>query len=680
MANTKNWEDPITVLSGIGSARAQAFHRLGVLSIRDLLFFFPFRFEDLSVRDVSTLTDKEQVTLKGRIISTPTVSYFGKRRSRLVFNFALSDHDIAQVVFFNQPYLKKQLEVGQEVAIHGQWQGPKAQLTGMKVIQLGNSDNPFSPVYRTTKGLSQAQIVQAIQRAFEDYGTSITEIVPEYLNDRYCLCSLPQALYYMHFPERQEDFEQAKRKVIYQEFFLYQFRLQLSSQRFKQEDGVQILYDVDQLRQVIDMLPFELTDAQKRAVNAIHYDLRAPYPMQMMLQGDVGSGKTLVAFLAMVSAVQSGFQTTLMVPTEILAKQHVESFNQVFESIGLRAEILIGSQTKKERQNVLDGLATGRIRLVIGTHALIQAGVDFNHLGLVVIDEQHRFGVSQRQTLLDKGHNGLPVNLLQMTATPIPRTLALSLYGEMTVATIDELPGGRKPIQTLWMKDHQMTNVYDIMQQELAKNHQVYFVLPLIDSSEHMGEVENVTAVYDRLLERFPEYNIGVMHGQLHREEQAHMMELFINNDVQILVATTMVEVGVDVPNATVMVIQSAERFGLAQLHQLRGRVGRSDLPSYCLLIAQPTTPEGQQRMEIITQHQDGFLISQEDMKIRGVGELLGESQSGLPKFHYADIFQDQHILEVARQDVTHLLGHAERLTPEEFDQLMSVSQQRIDL
>lgn len=670
MSQTKSWLDSLVELKGIGPVKVQQFQQIGIYNIRDLFFHFPFRYEDIQIRDIETILDQEKVTLKGKIVSEPVVQYFGRNKSRLNFRFAVTDHDIISVTFFNQPYLKNSIHLGETRAVYGKWQSNQQNLMGMKMIKQAENDQDFAPIYHTTKGLRQPQIIQAIKQAFEDYSTFIPEIIPSYLNDKYQMLPLDQALYQMHFPTNKQQSKQAQRKIIFQEFFLFQWRLQLATQRQHQLSGTRIHYEVEELKEVIKSLPYDLTNAQKKAVNEICFDLMANYPMRRMLQGDVGSGKTLVAFLAMIASVIAGYQTSLLVPTEILAKQHVKSFNRMFEMIGLRAELFVSVMNTAEKKQIIEGLASGRIRIVIGTHALIQESIHFKNLGLAIIDEQHRFGVGQRQAMLNKGQSEHSVNLLQMTATPIPRSLALSLYGELSVSTIDELPNGRKAITTVLADEKNIESVYEAVEAELDKGHQVYYVLPLIESSEHMEEIENVLEVAEKLTQRFFNYRVDVLHGQLDKGQQQLVMEQFSRNETQILVATTMVEVGVDVANATVIVIQSAERFGLAQLHQLRGRVGRSDLPSYCFLIAKPTTEQGKARMKIIVQHQDGFLISQEDMKIRGMGDVLGRNQSGLPQFHYANLFEDQHILTVAREEVNELLKHPEKLLESEHKAL----------
>lgn len=675
-----DWLDTVTQIKGVGPAKAKLLQQLGIYTVKDLLFHFPFRFEDIQIRDVTTILDQEKVTLKGRVVTPPVVQYYGGRKNRLSFKLAVDEHNVIQVSFFNQAYLKQSIQLGQDKAIYGKWQSDRQVLLGMKMVNGNQEGSEFAPVYRSTQGLKQQAIVQVIQEAFKVYRNTIPELLPQSINDKYRMISLADALYQMHFPENEAERQQAKRKIIFQEFFLYQWRLQLSAQRQRQEVGVRVYYDVTELKEVIAQLPYTLTNAQKTAVNEICYDLMAPYPMRRLLQGDVGSGKTLVAFITMIAAAQAGFQTAFMVPTEILAKQHVESFNRIFEPIGLHSELLVSAMTAADKRNTLEGLHRGRIRIVIGTQALIQEAVQFKQLGYVIIDEQHRFGVGQRQALLEKGTNSI-VNLLQMTATPIPRSLAMSVYGELSVSTIDERPKGRQPIQTQLIAEEEIEQVYESMRRELTKGHQVYYVLPLIESSEHLEQIENVMEIADKLKTVFPQYQVGTLHGQLDKVSQQAVMDEFTHNRVQILVATTMVEVGVDVPNATVIVIQSAERFGLAQLHQLRGRVGRSELASYCYLIANPTTEQGKSRMQIMVEQQDGFIISQEDLKNRGMGDILGRAQSGLPQFHYANIFEDGHILQVARQEVAEHIQHPERFTAEEMAKLSQcVSEQYIEV
>lgn len=667
-----NWNDTINKLNGVGPVATDKFASLGVSTIKDLMFHFPFRYEDLQARPLDSILDGENVTLKGTVVSPPVVNYFGGRKSRLTFRISLDEHNIISASFFNQPYLAKTIEVGEEKAIFGKWQSDRQNLLGMRIIKLNDSNGDFNPVYSSTKGLKQPQIIKAIKTAFESSFDSIDEVIPEDINHKYRLLPLNKALYQMHFPKNAQEFKEAERKIIFQEFFLYQWRLQTTMQQSQKDNGVRVLYDNHDLKEIITELPYQLTDAQKKAVNEICYDLLAPYPMRRMLQGDVGSGKTLVAFMGMMAAILAGYQAVLMVPTEILAKQHVANFNRIFEPMGYHAEILVSAMKAKEKKLVLDGISSGRIRIIIGTHALIQPAVTYKQLGIAIIDEQHRFGVDQRHALMEKVQAKETLNILQMTATPIPRSLAQTLYGDMTVSTIDQLPKGRIPIETKIVDEDNIDILYNKMAVELGQGHQIYYVLPIIDQSEHLEQIENVNAIKEKLSNRFPEWNVGALHGQLSKDEQQHVMNEYEQNSIQILVATTMVEVGVDVPNATIIVIHSAERFGLAQLHQLRGRVGRSNLPSYCYLIGKPTTEQGKKRLEIMEQQSDGFVISQEDMKIRGMGDILGLAQSGIPQFKYANLIEDQHIHNVAKEEVVWYLKNPLKIENQEVETIIN--------
>lgn len=672
MSQIQDWNATIHQLKGVGPKTATLFQSIGIYTIKDLMFHFPFRFEDLQAREIDTLLDQEKVVLAGKIVTDPTVSYFGRKKSRLSFKMSIDSYHIIRVTFFNQPYLKKHIQVGQTRAIYGKWQEASQQLMGTKLINPTAGED-YSPIYRSTQSLKQGQITKAIHQAFEDFSASIEEIIPDYLNQRYQLMPLNQALKAMHFPTTPTEQEAAKKKMIFQDFFLYQWKLQSARYQRQHLKGQKIEYPVEELRQAIKGIPFELTAAQKKAVNEICADLLSSYPMKRLLQGDVGSGKTLVAFITMLAVVQAGYQTALMVPTEILAQQHYQSFNQYFEKVGFHAELLTSDMKQEHKEASVEGLASGRIRIVIGTHALIQDYVKFKNLAYIVIDEQHRFGVGQRQELLKKANSNQLANILQMTATPIPRSLAQTIYADMSVSTIDELPGGRQTITTRAVKEDEIDHVYARIEKEISKGHQVYYVLPLIEASEYLGEVENVQNIVSVLSTKFPTVHVASLHGQMNKEEQRVVMDQFKSQQIQILVATTMVEVGVDVPNATVMVIQSAERFGLAQLHQLRGRVGRSCLASYCFLIANPTTRQGKERIEQMVKSQNGFDLSEADLKIRGMGDLLGRTQSGVPVFQLGNPLEFPEIMQAAYQAVQEIFTQKNKVTPEERQKLIEL-------
>lgn len=647
----RSLNDPVTMLAGVGAKRADSLASLGIQTIEDLLTYYPFRYEDIQERNLNEILDQEKVTLKGLVVSPPVMSRFGYKKNRLQFRM-MQDHAVFNVSFFNQPYLKDKVILSEEIAVYGKWDAKRKSLNGMKILGSQAVDD-FSPIYHVNKSIRQTTLVDLIRRGFEEYGDLIEENLPNGLVEKYRLLDRPTAVKSMHFPKNHEENHQAKRRIVFEEFFLFQMRLQgLKKSEKAETNGIEILYDIQRLKQFIQKLPFELTDAQKRVTNEICRDLRSPQHMQRLLQGDVGSGKTIVAAIALYAAVTAGFQGALMVPTEILAQQHMESLLQLFDVQEVKLALLTGSTKAKERRELLELLEQGEIDIVVGTHALIQEGVEFQHLGLVITDEQHRFGVNQRKVLREKGWRP---DVLFMTATPIPRTLAITAYGEMDVSVIDELPAGRIPIETRWVRTPQLNSVLDWTWKELAKGHQMYVICPLIEESEAL-DVKNAVEIYEKLSALFaPQYEVGLLHGKMKNQEKEAIMETFKENKMQILVSTTVIEVGVNVPNATVMLIMDADRFGLAQLHQLRGRVGRGSDASYCVLVANPKNELGIERMKIMTETNNGFILSEKDLELRGPGEVFGFRQSGLPQFAIADLVTDSNILEVARDEAQKL-------------------------
>ncbi|MDA9460491.1 ATP-dependent DNA helicase RecG [Enterococcus mundtii] len=639
--------DPVTVLAGVGQKRADSLASLGIHTIEDLLTYYPFRYEDIQERNLNEIQDQEKVTLKGLVVSPPVMSRFGYKKSRLQFRM-MQEHEVFNVSFFNQPYLKDKVILSEEIAVYGKWDAKRKALNGMKILGSQSPDD-FSPIYHVNKSIRQTTLVDLIRRGFSEYGDLIEENLPVSLIEKYRLLDRPTAVRSMHFPQNHEENHQAKRRIVFEEFFFFQMQLQgLKKAEKSEKNGLEILYDVERLKQFTKKLPFELTMAQKRVTNEICRDLRNPHHMQRLLQGDVGSGKTVVAAIALYATVTAGFQGALMVPTEILAQQHMESLSQLFDPNEVTVALLTGSTKVKERRELLERLENGEIDIVVGTHALIQEGVAFQNLGLVITDEQHRFGVNQRKVLREKGWRP---DVLFMTATPIPRTLAITAYGEMDVSVIDELPAGRIPIETRWVRTPQLDTVLEWTYKELRRGHQMYVICPLIEESEAL-DVKNAVEIYEKLRELFaPEYEVGLLHGKMKNQEKDQIMETFKENQLQILVSTTVIEVGVNVPNATVMLIMDADRFGLAQLHQLRGRVGRGSEASYCILVANPKNELGVERMKIMTETTNGFILSEKDLELRGPGEVFGFRQSGLPEFAIADLVTDGNVLEVAREE-----------------------------
>lgn len=642
----KNFQDSVAVLKGVGAKRVESLQELGIVTIEDLVTYYPFRYEDIQEKQLNEIQDQEKVVLKGLVINEPVVSYYGFKKNRLNFRL-LKEHAVINVTFFNQAFLKNKIQTSEEVAVFGKWDAKRKALTGMKILGTKNNED-FEPIYHVNKKIKQATLVELIKVAFSEYYEEIYEDLPAELLSKYQLMHRPEAVYAMHFPKDNEQSALARRRLIFEEFFLFQMNMQrLKKQEQRIGKGTQILYDVERLKGFTRSLPFELTQAQKRVTNEICRDMRSKQMMHRLLQGDVGSGKTVVAAIALYAAMSAGYQGALMVPTEILAEQHLESLNQLFNPLEVRVALLTGSTKAKERRRILEELESGMLDVVVGTHALIQKDVNFHRLGLVITDEQHRFGVNQRKILREKGANP---DVLFMTATPIPRTLAITAYGEMDVSVIDELPAGRIPIETRWIKTQQVDTALSWMKKEVQNGSQAYVICPLIEESESM-DVKNATEIYEHLHQFFePEHRVGLLHGKMPAQEKEAIMQKFKENYLQILVSTTVIEVGVNVPNATMMMIMDADRFGLAQLHQLRGRVGRGKKASYCLLVSNPKNELGKERMKIMTETTDGFKLSEKDLEMRGPGEFFGARQSGVPQFQLGNIVEDYQVLEVARE------------------------------
>ena len=639
-----NLHQPLSVLPGIGPKSAEKYKKLGIETVEDLLLYFPFRYEDFKSKNVLDLEDGEKAVVSGIVATPANVQYYGYKRNRLRFTIKQGELVLA-VSFFNQPYLADKVELGQTVAVFGKWDKAKGALTGMKL--LAQVEDDLQPVYRLSQGVSQSALVKVIKTAFEaGLDNLLEENLPQILMDKYHLLSRRQAVRAMHFPKDLEEYKQALRRVKFEELLFFQLQLQvLKEENRSVGQGIVLDWDKKKLKDLQAKLPFTLTEAQERSLNEILADMRSPYHMNRLLQGDVGSGKTVVAGLAMYAAVTAGKQAALMVPTEILAEQHLQSLTSLFPS--LRILLLTGSLKAAERRERLELVQTGQVDLIVGTHALIQEGVHFHDLGLVIIDEQHRFGVAQRRILREKGQNP---DVLMMTATPIPRTLAITAFGDMDVSIIDQMPAGRKEIITRWVKHQQLNLVLDWLVKEIQKGSQAYVISPLIEESEAL-DLKNAIALEEELIAYFGDRaRIALLHGKMKGEEKEAIMQAFKQGGIDLLVSTTVIEVGVNVPNATVMIIMDADRFGLSQLHQLRGRVGRGDKQSYAVLVANPKTESGKRRMKIMTETTNGFVLAEEDLKLRGSGEIFGTRQSGIPEFQVANLIEDYPILEEARK------------------------------
>ncbi|HFI0026668.1 TPA: ATP-dependent DNA helicase RecG [Streptococcus suis] len=647
----KSLSDYLLVLPGIGPKSAEKFLKVGIHTIEDLLTYFPFRYEDFESKSILDLQDGEKAVVVGSVVSPANVQYYGYKRNRLRFSIKQGDL-VVSVSFFNQPYLADKIVMGQEIAIWGKWDKAKASLTGMKMLAQVSED--LQPVYHVAQGISQSNLVKAIKSAMDlGYLELLEENLPTVLLEKYRLLNRKQAVFAMHFPVNLGEYRQALRRIKFEELFYFQVQLQLLKDSNKNvSNGLKIDYDSIKVDQQIEELPFELTAAQANALSEILADMQSSSHMNRLLQGDVGSGKTVVAGLAMFAAVSAGMQAAIMVPTEILAEQHYQSFRQLFPDLSIA--LLTGGMKVAERRAALEAISDGQVDMIVGTHALIQESVSYHQLGLVVTDEQHRFGVKQRRLFREKGANP---DVLMMTATPIPRTLAITAFGDMDVSIINQLPTGRKPIITRWVKHQQLPTVLEWLEKELKSGAQVYFISPLIEVSEAL-DLKNAIDLQAELQAYFgSQVTVDLLHGKMKNDEKDAIMQAFKDRKSDILVSTTVIEVGVNVPNATVMVIMDADRFGLSQLHQLRGRVGRGHKQSYAILVANPKTESGKERMKIMTETTDGFILAEADLKMRGSGEIFGTRQSGLPEFQVANIVEDYPILEEARRVASQIVS-----------------------
>lgn len=646
----KNLKDNVSVLKGVGPKKQEALSELQINTIFDLLSYYPFRYDDFEVKNINEIVDQEKVTLKGTIASEPTVIHYGRRRNILNIRF-LINNDIIKVTFFNQPWLKKQLPVGKEVLIYGRFDKNRSSMAGIKILQSSDS-NQMSSIYPTNKHVRQSTIKETVKLAYEEYKDCIFNIVPDDLRNKYKLENLKTVVHDMHFPKTKKEAMLARRTAKFNEFFLFQMRLQ-NLKSVNQNKGLSIKYDQIKIDQFIDKLPFELTDAQKKVANEIFMDLKSNRQMNRLLQGDVGSGKTIVAVLGIYACIDAGYQAALMAPTEILAEQHANKLAKLFENTNINVSLLTGNTKKSARKELLPRIKDGEVNLIIGTHALIQDSVEYAELGLVIIDEQHRFGVNQRKKLREKGKG---TNVLAMTATPIPRTLAITSYGEMDVSIIDKLPAGRQPVKTSWIRENQFKSALPFINDRLSSGEQIYVVTPLVEESEAV-DMKNAVNIYESFKNLFePKYQVGLLHGKMNDDEKNSIMGEFQKNNLQILVSTTVIEVGVDVSNATMMIVFNSDHFGLAQLHQLRGRVGRGKNQSYCLLVADPKTEVGAKRMNVMVDSNNGFIISQKDLEFRGPGDVMGNAQSGVPDFKVGDPVADLTMLNIAQQEAIQIV------------------------
>lgn len=665
-------EVDVMYVKGVGPKVAYKLNKLGIYTANDLMCYFPKKHVDYSSRTlIKNLKEGENTTIFGFIKS---VSAFNTKNNLSVVKVTVADESgKIELSFFNAKSnrfllerTKAQFPVNAGIMLSGtvKMNNYSHKLTIDKPTYSimtgefleGSTTNlhlaRIVPIYTVCEDLSIKTLRKAIYNAIQLYKNHITNIVPDEIRERLGLMDKKDAVEQIHFPESMSSLEHARFSLIFEELFLVQLKLVRLRNENNEHSAIALKIEKDGLvQQFIKSLPFELTGGQKKAVNEILHDLNSEHPMARLLQGDVGSGKTVVACIMLLAGIENGYQGALMAPTEILAQQHYNNLVQWLTPLGLSVGLFLGSQGKKIREKFQTDLRNGQTNIAVGTHALIQDNIEFNNLGAIVVDEQHRFGVKQRNILRKKSQNP---QMLTMTATPIPRTLAMTVHGDLDLTVIDELPKGRKPIITTLTSSHKQ--VYDLIKREIDSGRQAYVVYPLIEESETLSAKAATIEAEKLQNEIFPQYKIGLLHGKLKNDEKEQVMDDFKNKKYDILVSTTVVEVGVDVPNATVMIIENAERFGLSQLHQLRGRVGRNQLQSYCVLVSSTRSQETKERLNIMTQTNDGFVIAEKDLQLRGPGEFLGTRQSGLPDLIISDIVRDAKILEIARQEAIDFL------------------------
>jgi ATP-dependent DNA helicase RecG len=664
--------NPVKYLRGVGPQRAATLEERGITTVGDLLGYLPFRYEDrIRFTPIAEIIPGQVHTILAEVTSGGGSTVRFRRGRAGVFHVTVRDNSGSlHARFFHGAYLEGRLKEGQRLVMHGKadvdaYRPGRIEMVNPQIEIVNASDEGpgdstevgrIVPIYEAIGSISSRMLRRIIYGVLRDFDGDVPDVLPEEIRQRYRFPTRREALLYTHFPPKDENIEllntfrsPAQTRLIFEEFFYYQLALALRRLREHREQGIAMRVREERVREALKrILPFKPTAAQKKVLAEIAADLERPYPMHRLLEGDVGSGKTIVALEAATIVIENGYQVALMAPTEILAAQHFLSARRIFHPAGYGVDLIVSGRKRAEREAVLSRVESGETKLLVGTHALIEDPVKFSKLGLAIVDEQHRFGVLQRKRLIEKGASP---HVLVMTATPIPRTLALTLYGDLDLSVIDELPPGRTPIETRWASEAQLTGVWEFLRREVAKGRQAFVLYPVIEESKQ--ELKAATAEYERLAKIvFPKLRVGLLHGRLKNEEKDAVMDRFRRAELDILAATTVIEVGVDVPNATVMVIEHSERFGLAQLHQLRGRIGRGKEKSHCILVAPKTiTGEARERIETMVATSNGFEIAERDLKLRGPGEFFGTRQHGDAAFAFAQPLRDHELLEFARRE-----------------------------
>ena len=669
----------VKYIKGVGPNKETLLNKLGIYTLQDLITYYPRDYEDRS-KPVTIIDAQEgqEVLIRATVVSKmntiPT-----RRKNMTMYRLIVRDEtDNAVLTWYNQKYLKDMLKLGETYNFYGKIERKNGTAQMSSPVFEIEGKNKYTgkivPIYPSTYGLTQNKIREIMENALKLVGNDLEETIPDYLIQQYQLLERKEAIRSIHFPKEFKEFETAKKRFVFEELLSMQLALlSLKNQYTVEENG--IVFDKNvKMSEVINVLPFKLTKAQLRVLEEIDHDMENQKPMNRLLQGDVGSGKTVVAMVAAYKAVKCGYQMAIMAPTSILATQHLEGFEEILSQFGIKCELLISSISKKKKEDILERLAKGEIDVLVGTHAILEENVVFKNLGLVVTDEQHRFGVRQRNIISQKGENP---DVLVMTATPIPRTLALILYGDLDISIIDELPPNRKKIDTFAVTKAMEERVNNFIKKQIEEGRQAYIVCPLVEESEEINAKAVLEIAEKYKNEVFSEYRVEYLYGKMRPKEKDAIMEEFKNGKIDILISTTVIEVGVNVPNASIMVVESAERFGLAQLHQLRGRVGRGEYKSYCILKYQGNSDVIRQRMKVMQDTNDGFIISEKDLEIRGSGEFFGTRQHGLPELKIANLFEDMPVLKMVQSLCMKILQDDPKLERKEHEKLKKMVKEK---